>query len=263
MSSPNLTGQVIGDTSGRLPALHHTLPVWEPNQPMRPRSTPQLIAGVLMFAAAFWLAFADTTFRKFEAMLATPITGLFTGNHGAVRSDDIVFFALGTRRAFGLQITNECTSALLLIPLLVMMGAFTIFSRVPLRRDLLALAAGGLLMMVVNIFRVAGIGFSTYHWGLDPGYKYSHVFVGSAFSLVGFVGAMLVALWVLVRTERMNQSPALDGSAPDPSADTAEPSQRPPGSHRAGSSSRAARRRRPRPGPDVVMPEERDRRASE
>ncbi|PZS32662.1 MAG: hypothetical protein DLM58_09435 [Pseudonocardiales bacterium] len=263
MSSAPSSEQISDETHRRLPPLNHILPVWESNQPMRPRSSPQLVAGVAMFAAAMWLAFEDVTFRRFEAILATPITGLFTGGRGIARSDDVVFFALGTRRAFGLQITNECTSALLLIPLLVMMGAFTIFSRVPLRRDLLALAAGGLLMMVVNVLRVAGIGFSTYHWGMDPGYKYSHVFVGSAFSLIGFVGAMLLALWVLVRTERMNQSPALDGSAPGPPADIVEPSKTAPGSHRAKSGPHPAARRRPRPGPDAVVPDDPDGRASE
>ncbi len=159
-----------------------------------------------MFACAVWLAFEDNTFRRFEARLATPMAGFVTGRHGAVTSDATVYFALGTPRAFGLEITHECTSALLLIPLLVMMGSFTIFSRVALHRQVLALAVGAALMLVVNILRVAGIAFATWKWGLGTGYKYSHVFVGSAFSLIGFVGAMLLALWMLIRTERIHES---------------------------------------------------------
>jgi hypothetical protein len=34
----------------------------------------------------------------------------------------------------------------------------------------------------------------------------SHLFVGSAFSLLGFVAAMLAALWILVRGQRSSSS---------------------------------------------------------
>jgi exosortase/archaeosortase family protein len=195
-----------GRANPGLPPLPFTLPVWDSRAtPLRPRSAPQLLGGVVMYAIAIWLAFEDAAFRHFEAKMATPVTGFITGRHGAVAAGDLVWFALGTHRAFGLQITAECTSALLLIPLLVMMGSFTVFSRVPLRREVLALAVGAGLMFVVNILRVAGIAWSTWKWGLNPGYTYSHVFVGSAFSLIGFIGAMLLALWVLVRTDRAKQ----------------------------------------------------------
>jgi exosortase/archaeosortase family protein len=204
MFDPQAAGHETDRSRSALPPpLPFTLPVWDSTKPLRPRSITQLFAGVAMFVAAVWLALEDAAFRHFEALTASPIAGFVTGRRGAVTSHDLVFFGLGTPRAFGIAITNECTSALLLIPLLVMMGSFTVFSRVPLRRELLALAVGAALMFVVNILRVAGIAWSTWKWGLDPGYKYSHVFVGSAFSLIGFVGAMLLALWVLVRTERM------------------------------------------------------------
>ncbi len=57
-------------------------------------------------------------------------------------------------------------------------------------------------MLAVNAFRIVGIAWATWQYGYDPGYKYSHVFVGSACSLVGFVGAILVALWILVWRDR-------------------------------------------------------------
>ncbi|MDP9117031.1 MAG: exosortase/archaeosortase family protein [Actinomycetota bacterium] len=206
MSSPQpFTADSVLKHGRSLPPLTYQLPAWEPTSQLRPRSRTQFMAGLAMFAAALWLAFEDAKFRHFEARIATPVTALITGRKGAVTSRDTVYFALGTRRAFGLIITNECTSALLLIPLLVMMGAFTMFSRLPLRRQLVALAVGAGLMMLVNVLRVCGICWSTWRFGINPGYKYSHVFVGSAMSLIGFVGAMLAALWVLVRTERMRQ----------------------------------------------------------
>jgi len=155
-----------------------------------------------MYVTAIWMAVDNVAFRHLEAKLITPIAGAVVGSHGAVNSNALVYFALGTPRAFGLQITNECTSALLLIPLLVMMGSFAAFTGLGLWRELVALLVGAVIIIAVNALRVTGIAYATWQWGFDPGYNYSHVFVGSAFSLVGFVGAMLTALWILVRGDR-------------------------------------------------------------
>ena len=167
-----------------------------------------MLAGLAMYGTAVWMAVSNDSLRRVEARLLAPIAGFVTGRHGAVTTDERVYFALGTSRAFGLQITSECTSALLLIPLFVMMGSFAIFTRLSLGRELVALIAGTVLILFVNALRVAGIAWATWRFGFDPGYSYSHIFVGSAFSLVGFVGAMLVALWILVRFNRPRSADA-------------------------------------------------------
>ena len=215
MSSPALAS-TAGHLTGRaLPPLTYTLPSWEPDLRPRRRSVLQLPVGLGMYALAIWLSTEDATFRHVEAWLATPVTGFVTGRHGATTSHDLVYFALGTPRAFGLHITQECTSALLLIPLLVMMGSFTIFSRLSLWRELAAVAVGALLLLVVNIARLAGIAWATWRFGYSPGYTISHVFVGSALSLIGFVGAMLLALWILVRGTRTARTPSAATVAED------------------------------------------------
>lgn len=166
------------------------------------RSRPGLVIGLASYGLAVWMALSNHTFRRFEVALVTPLTGFVTGRHKAVSSDTLVWFARGTPRVFGLNLTTECTSALLLIPLLVMVGSFAIFTRLNLLRQLGALLAGAALILAVNAVRVAGIAWATWKWGRQTGYGYSHVFVGSAFSLVGFVAAMLIALWILVSGER-------------------------------------------------------------
>jgi exosortase/archaeosortase family protein len=148
------------------------------------------------------MAVRNGTFRTLEARMVTPLAGYATGHHEVSTNRSVIFFALGTPRVFGLQITSECTSALLLIPLLVMMGSIAIFTRFSVPRVLAALSAGAVLMLAVNVFRIVGIAWATWQYGYDPGYKYSHVFVGSACSLVGFVGAILAALWVLIWRDR-------------------------------------------------------------
>ncbi|MFN2560515.1 MAG: exosortase/archaeosortase family protein, partial [Jatrophihabitans sp.] len=185
-----------------LPSLDFQLPVAAHAAQHYRRSKTGPVAGLLMYGAAFWLAIQNDTFRRFEAAAVTPLTDLATGLHKVQTTKTVVFFGLGTPRAFGLDITNECTSALLLIPLLVMMGSFAVFTRISMARQLVALFVGAFLILAVNAFRVALIAWATWKYGYDPGYTYSHVFVGSAFSLVGFVGAMLIALWILVRADR-------------------------------------------------------------
>jgi exosortase/archaeosortase family protein len=219
-----------------LPSLGFDLPTAADGEQRNRRSKLGPAAGLAMYAMALWLAVQNDTFRRFEAAAITPVTDLATGLNHAQTTQTVVFFGLGTSRAFGLNVTNECTSALLLIPLLVMMGSFAIFTRLSMRRQFVALFVGAFLILAVNALRVAIIAWATWKFGYDPGYTYSHVFVGSAFSLIGFVGAMLVALWILVRTERRPASPAGDAASTGSRA-----------THRAGAGERAPLRLRRRP----------------
>jgi len=198
-----------------MPPLSYELPAWDAPPTPRRRSWAGVLLGIVMYGLAAWMAVDNDAFRRIEARMLAPLAGWITGRHGAITTDSRVYFATGTPRAFGLQITSECTSALLLIPLLVMMGSFAIFTRLSLRRQLAAVLAGAALILGVNALRVAGIAWATWKYGFDPGYQLSHVFVGSAFSLIGFVAAMLVALWILVRGDRRRRTvaPAADASA--------------------------------------------------
>lgn len=211
---------------GSLPPLSYELPAWDAPPTPRRRSWLGVALGLSMYAVAVWMAVDNATFRRLEAHALAPLAGWVTGRHGAVTTQSRVYFALGTPRAFGLQITSECTSALLLIPLFVMMGSFAIFTRLSLRRQFVAVCAGTALILGVNAVRVAGIAWATWKYGFNPGYQLSHVFVGSAFSLIGFVGAMLVALWILVRNSRSGGRAHDEPSNADSDA--------PRGRHRAG-----------------------------
>jgi exosortase/archaeosortase family protein len=215
-----------------LPSLEFKLPAAMDARQRDGRSKVGPVAGLAMYAAALWLAFENDTFRRLEAAAITPVADLVTGRHHAVATRTIVFFGLGTSHAFGLDITNECTSALLLIPLLVMMGSFATFTRLSMRRQIVALFVGSFLIVAVNAVRVASIAWATWEFGYDPGYTYSHVFVGSAFSLVGFVGAMLVALWILVRTQRVKQEPDAPVAHRAASTDSARAQRRGRSAHR-------------------------------
>jgi exosortase/archaeosortase family protein len=235
------TRWILPRRQGALPSLNYALPEENIAQQRMPGSRVGRLAGLIMYAFALWMAVQNNTFRGLEARMVAPLAGLVAGHHPVNSQKAVIFFAMGTRRAFGLQITSECTSALLLIPLLAMMGSIAIFTRFPLARVLAALAAGASLMLAVNAFRIVGIAWATWKYGYDPGYKYSHVFVGSACSLVGFVGAILVALWLLVWRDRKALSAPI-GIAGSPDAG-------PPPSHRGDVGPRARLQLRRRSDP--------------
>jgi exosortase/archaeosortase family protein len=186
----------------KLPALDYQ--VSPPSQvaaakDRRSRWGPPL--GLMLYGFSAYMAVNNDTFRHAEMHLAGPASGLLIGEYHVRLVQTSAFFNLNTSHGFGLDLSAECTSALLLIPLFVMMGSFMTFSALNLRRQVLATVAGAVLIVAVNTLRIALIAWATWNYG-TTGYNYSHVFVGSAFSLVGFVGAMLVALWILVRADR-------------------------------------------------------------
>lgn len=186
----------------RLPSLDYELPpADEIASARRNRSRLGPPFGLLLYGAAVLLAVDNNTFRRAEMRVAGPVSGLLVGDPHVRFIGDSAFFQGHSTHSFGLNLSAECTSALLLIPLFVMMGSFMIFTSLDIRRQLLAVFAGTMLILSVNTLRVGGIAWATWHYG-TTGYNYSHVFVGSAFSLVGFVGAMLVALWILVKADR-------------------------------------------------------------
>ena len=185
------------------PALTFRLPA---ERARLPRSRPGVVAGLVMYGMSLWMAVANAEFRRYEAEIITPMISFVTGRHRAVTSDTLIWFARGTPRVFGLYISSGCTSALLLIPLFVVIGSFAIFTRMSLLRQVSALVAGATLIIGVNALRMTGIAWATWKFGRGNGYGFSHLFVGSAFSLVGFVAAMLVALWILVRGQRSSSS---------------------------------------------------------
>ena len=181
------------------PALTFRLPS---ERTRLPRSRPGVVVGLILYGMALWMAVDNAAFRRYEASIITPMITFVTGRRRAVTSDTLIWFARGTPRVFGLYISSGCTSALLLIPLFVAIGSFAIFTRMSLLRQISALAAGTMLIVGVNVLRMTGIAWATWKFGRGNGYTFSHLFVGSAFSLIGFVVAMLVALWILVRGQR-------------------------------------------------------------
>lgn len=166
---------------------------------IRWRRPGRFAIGIALLVGVVAIIVFNEPLRALEASLFAPVVSLVTGGHDAVAAGSIVWFARGTAQPFGLRVTAECTTTLLMIPLTVMLAGFIIFSKIALSRAILALATGTALLLLTNAIRVAGVAWATWVWGPGRGYTYSHLVVGSAFALIGFVGSMLATIWVLLR----------------------------------------------------------------
>ena len=83
----------------------------------RPRRGPRVLGGPLAPGGiALSLMIFQYQFRYLEADVAGHIYGLVTPVLAASTAP-IIWFGLGTSRAYGLEITPDCSSALLIVPL--------------------------------------------------------------------------------------------------------------------------------------------------
>jgi exosortase/archaeosortase family protein len=131
--------------------------------------------------------------RTIEARIAADLVGSVTRGHtGTV--GDVILAGMGTRRPMGLQITNECTVLLLIVPMLFTAGLITLFRRFRVPRVLLGLLAGVVIVGVTNQLRILLIAWATQRYGLGVGYEVTHKFVGSVLALLGFAVGLLAML---------------------------------------------------------------------
>ena len=150
----------------------------------------------LFLALAIWammiarIAYAARG-RMVEARIAASLAGPVMPGHS--RSiDDVLLTGLGTREPMGLQITNECTVLLLIVPMLFIAGLIILFRRFRVHNVLFGLVMGVLVVTFTNQVRVLLIAWATAHYGFDLGYEVSHKFVGSVLAILGFALGVLV-----------------------------------------------------------------------
>jgi exosortase/archaeosortase family protein len=156
---------------------------------------------IALVAAAAGLVLAHRAYRTAEIVLSGLLLDAL-GSDGVevVASRQTVYFGLGTDSPLGLRMTPECTSAFLVLPLLLV-GAVMIALRPRItRRVLVALAVGGLAVVVVNQFRVLTLVGLVKWLGVDTGYYWGHTLLGSMVSVFGGAAALVAFVWLATRT---------------------------------------------------------------
>lgn len=158
-------------------------------------STPAISAAIALALAAGAIFLAQNTVRRFEARIAEPFVAVMLGYRTSVYAvrNDIVFPA-GGHRLMALSIETTCSSAVMVLPMMVAIAALLVVGRTMLGRALAGLAFGVGVVVSVNAVRIGGIAFAVAHWGMDPGYEVSHKVVGSAFAIFGFATGLIVTI---------------------------------------------------------------------
>ncbi len=155
---------------------------------------------VALVAAAAGLVFAHRAYRTAEIALSGLILDVVTADGVEVVAErQTVYFGLGSDTPLGLRMTPECTSAFLVLPLLLV-GAVMIALRPRIaRRVLIALAVAATAVIIVNQFRVLTLVGLVKWLGVDTGYYWGHTLLGSMVSVFGGAAALVAFVWLATR----------------------------------------------------------------
>ena len=164
------------------------------------------LAVVLLLLAAGLIVF-QRAYRTIEMTLAGGLIRLFTSDGVYVATQrQSVYFGLGGAHPFGLRMSPECTSAFLLLPLLLV-GAVMIVLRPHITRQVLgALGIALVVLIIVNQLRLLMLVGMINWLGTDQGYYLGHTMFGSLISVFGGATALVLFVWLATRSPQKAQS---------------------------------------------------------
>jgi exosortase/archaeosortase family protein len=137
----------------------------------------------LLGGIALSLTIFQYQFRHLEADVVARLYGIVTPTLAA-SSAPIIWFGLGTAGAFGLVITPDCSSALLIVPLCGLGMLLMIPRKLPVGRVAKALVVSAALLVAGNLSRIGVIAVATRVGGIGAGYQFGHLVLGSVISIV-------------------------------------------------------------------------------
>jgi exosortase/archaeosortase family protein len=173
----------------------------------RPSVLPHrlLIAVLLLIAAG--LVVAHRAYQTAEIGLAGVILGMFTPDGVyVVAGRQTVYFGLGSNTPLGLQMTPECTSAFLLVPLVLVASVLIALRPRIARRVGVALAISAVVLIAVNQIRILTLAWLVGWLGTNEGYYWGHTLIGSLVSVLGGAMALVLFVWLATRQPRRRRT---------------------------------------------------------
>ncbi|WP_424184652.1 exosortase P [Actinokineospora sp. G85] len=165
-----------------------------------PTSTTRFVVGGLLAVAAL-LVVANKAYRTAEMAVASGVLRVISSSGVYLSAErQAVYFGLGTDRPFGLRMSPECTSAFLVLPLVVIAAVMVALRPRIATRVLGALAVAALAVIAVNQLRILGLVGLIDWLGTDRGYYWGHTLLGSVVSVVG--GAVALILFAYLSTRK-------------------------------------------------------------
>jgi exosortase/archaeosortase family protein len=99
----------------------------------------------------------------------------------------------------GISLTAGCTIGPLLGLFFLLTSVACWFRAFALRRVVFGALELVAVFLVANQIRITAIVASMRHWGFQRGYEFSHVFLGSAITTIGFVVGAIVFVRLMMR----------------------------------------------------------------
>jgi exosortase/archaeosortase family protein len=161
---------------------------------------PLFIALGALAAAGAVLVLAERFYRELEVRLAGAILDVVTTSGVYVAGDrESVYFGLSGAAPFGLRMTPECSSAFLLLPLLVVTMIMVYFRPANARRLFFSLGISAAVVVLVNQLRIFAIVGLVDRFGTDEGYYWGHTLLGSMVSVFGGAVSLVLFVWLSTR----------------------------------------------------------------
>ncbi len=170
---------------------------------------PLRVAVLAVIAVAVGLVLAERAYRVFEVQFAGAILRIITTSGVFVAGErETVYFGLSGDTPLGLRMTPECSSAFMLLPLLLVTAAMLYFRPRNAKRLFTSLAISAVVVILVNQMRILAI-FGLVNWlGVDEGYYWGHTLLGSMVSVLGGAIALVLFVWLSTRKPRAERRAA-------------------------------------------------------
>jgi exosortase/archaeosortase family protein len=155
--------------------------------------------GVCLGLAAF-AADKEMSLRGLEAQLAGHVIGLVTRmQSGSSPGVAMIWFSPNRHTNIGLQVTPECTVALLTIPFLLATAAMVWVRPRPIW-PVAGLALAVPLLVLMNQVRLLVIAVLVQSMGFSSGFYWGHTIAGSIITICGL--AVVLAIFALVAIKK-------------------------------------------------------------
>lgn len=160
--------------------------------------------AALLLGLALSLVVFQAEYRHFEAVIASY---LFSG--GGIETfvwveRAVVVFRLNDIKTFGLEITPECSSGFLIIPFLLIGAAMLLRRRVHPGRVAFCVVLVTVLMIAANQLRIGLIAGLIDAYGIEDGYQWGHLILGSLLSILFLAVSGALMLWIVASGRRRN-----------------------------------------------------------
>jgi exosortase/archaeosortase family protein len=165
-----------------------------------PASAARVAATGMLVGLIVFITTRQVLYRGWEARIAGLIAGPVTGTPTSAVPETATFYLhSGQADMFGLRITPECSSAIVTSVLVGITALLTATTRLRISRLARAAVAAIVAFWALNLGRMTIIAYSTNEWGRGAGFHWSHVWAGTAVTVVGGCAAFMTYLAVLGR----------------------------------------------------------------